>query len=130
MKGRIAAPYLVRNARVRQLTMDDEYSVEIEGNDELNDFDVFALALRRGDTIVLCTDGAEEVVQDQEIVRVAGDLSPRILASRIVSAAHQRDAEQDATAVVVRVQGEHEPTWLALSTPSGGSAFGRALEFE
>jgi hypothetical protein len=41
-----------------------------------------------------------------------GDLSPAVLASRIVSTANRRTPGDDATAVVVRVHGEHDRGWL------------------
>ena len=90
--------------------------------------DVFTIELERGDTIVLCTDGAEDVIGDPALMRVAASLSPRVLASRIVSLANRRRPEQDATAVVVRVRGASQPGWLELSLPPRGTAFGHTLE--
>jgi serine/threonine protein phosphatase PrpC len=87
------------------------------------------LRMKAGDTIVLCTDGAEAVVQDPAIVGVASDLAPPLLASRIVGAAHRRAPEQDATAVVVRVRGDREPGWLELSVPHRETRFGHTLEY-
>ena len=117
--------YLIRRERAHQLTVDHELTTPAaNGGSADSGFDVFSVELEPGDTVVLCTDGAEEVVQDDAIVRVAGDLSPRVLASRIVSAAHRRNPETDATAVVVRVRREAEPGWLELSTPARGTAFG------
>lgn len=121
--------YLIRSDRAHQLTVDHELTAAASNGGGADvDFDVFALDLKPGDTIVLCTDGAEEVIQDEAIVRVAGELSPRLLASRIVSAAHRRNPATDATAVVVRVRHEAEPGWLELSTPARGTAFGHTLE--
>ena len=121
--------YLIRRERAHQLTVDQDLTTAAsKGPGEETGFDVFALELEPGDTIVLCSDGAEDVVRDDSIVRVAGDLSPRLLASRIVSAAHQRSPGTDATAVVIRVRREAEPGWLELSSPQRGTAFGHTLE--
>ena len=121
--------YLIRRDRVHQLTVDHELTEPVSNGAGADDaLDVFALLLRPGDTIVLCTDGAEEVVQEDAIVRVARNLSPRLLASRIVSAAHRRNPGLDATAVVVRVRDEKEPGWLELSFPTRGTTFGHTLE--
>ena len=79
---------------------------------------VFGVALQPDDTFVLCSDGAEEVVGDAAITRVAADLTPRLLASRIVSEAHRRRPDSDATAVVVRVRASRERGWLSLSEPA------------
>lgn len=67
-------------------------------------------------------------MQDEAIGRAAGDLAPRILASRIVSAAHRNAPDHDATAVVVRVRGDREPGWLELSVPPRRSTFGHTLQ--
>lgn len=121
--------YLMRRSRCHQLTIDHELTESIgNGSTVPGDFDVFAVDLRAGDTIVLCTDGAEDVVEDDTIVRVAPDVSPRVLASRIVSAARRLDPSRDATAVVVRVHGEREREWFELSQPPRGTAYGHTLE--
>ena len=120
--------YLVRRGRARQLTIDDELTEASPGQADDSDFDVFALELEPDDTIILCTDGAEHVMQDPAIVRSASEYTPRILASRIVSAAHRHRPDQDATAVVVRVRGDLDPGWLELSSEPHGTAFGRAIE--
>jgi len=120
--------YLIRNDRSTQLTIDHELTETTSSEeDEHPDFDSFAVMLEPGDTVVLCTDGAEEVIQDDGIVRVASHLTPRVLASRIVSAAHRRTPDVDATAVVVRVLGDSEPGWLELSMPPYQTAFGHTL---
>jgi serine/threonine protein phosphatase PrpC len=121
--------YLLRRGRAQQLTIDGELTQAVgNGSTVPTHFDVFAIELRPRDTIVLCTDGAEQVVEDPAITRVARDLSPRLLASRIVSAARHRGPNVDATAVVVRVRGENEPGWLELSELPQGTAFGHTLE--
>jgi serine/threonine protein phosphatase PrpC len=121
--------YLIRRARAGQLTVDHELTESVGiGSDQPNAFDVFAIELEPRDTVVLCTDGAEQVVEDPAITRAAGDLSPRLLSSRIVSAARHLDPLLDATAVVVRVRGEREPGWLQLSQRPHRTAFGHTLE--
>jgi len=120
--------YLIRRGRAHQLTVDHELT-ELASNRVGGEVerDVFALELEPGDTIVLCTDGAEEVVREAGILRVAGTLSPQLLASRIVAAAHRQTPTHDATAVVVRVRREREPGWLELSMPSRRTTFGHTL---
>ncbi len=121
--------YLIRNARSRQLTVDHELTEALENvGKTAEEFDVFTVELVPGDTIVLCTDGAEQTVDDATIARTAASLSPRILASRIVSAARRLDPALDATAVVVRVRGERERGWLEISEETKGTSFGHTLE--
>jgi len=119
--------YLIRRERCHQLTVDHDLTEPVSNGGEKRDFDVFSLHLQAGDTIVLCTDGAEEVVRERDIVRVMGDLRPRLIASRIVSAANRRAPSVDATAVVVRVRSERESGWLELSSLPDGTAFGHTL---
>ncbi len=120
--------YLVRRHRARQLTVDDELTrASTNGWEQAVAFDVFSLELEPGDTLILCTDGAEEVVQDEAIQRIAGDVSPPLLASRIVSAANRRNPEQDATVVVVRVKPDAEPGWLELSGTPSRTTFGHTI---
>jgi len=120
--------YLIRRDRCHQLTIDHEFTESVDGTHP-GEFDVFAVELRPGDIIVLCTDGAEDVVEEDEIVRAAADVSPWLLASRIVSAAQHVDPSRDATAVVVRVSGERDLGWFELSRPPLGTAYGHTLEY-
>ncbi len=121
--------YLVRRGQSHQLTVDHELteSAERSGQD-VEEFDVFSVLLKSSDTIVLCTDGAESVLEDEEFMESVGGLTPRVVASRIVSAAHQRTPDVDATVVVVRVLGDREPAWLELSLPPYQTAFGHRLQ--
>jgi protein phosphatase len=121
--------YLVRRDQASQLTFDHELTKAPENPGEpVVDFDAFSILLRPGDTIVLCTDGAESVIEDEDFVESIGELPPRIVASRIVSAAHQRSPDVDATAVVIRVGGDREPGWLELSLRPYSTSFGHALQ--
>lgn len=121
--------YLIRRDRARQLTVDHDLR-RPEGAERIREaeLDVFGLDFEPGDTVVLCTDGAEEVVQEDEIVRAAGMLGPRVLASRIVSLANRRRPERDATAVVVRVRRDLEWGGLELSGPPRDTRFGHTLQ--
>ncbi len=134
--------YLARRGRLHQLTRDHELTQEIaagsragseaedaagEVSSEDLDVDTFAIDLRAGDTYILCTDGVEAVLDEDQLSRAALELPPHILASRIVTAAQRRDPESDATAVVVRVRHEHEPAWLALSASPRETSFGHVL---
>jgi len=120
--------YLIRHGHCHQLTVDHELTDSIAEEDAAErNFEVFALELKAGDTFILCTDGAEEFVRERDIVRAAGDLTPRLIASRIVSAAHRRAPTVDATAVVVRVRNERERGWLELSSLPKGTTFGHTL---
>lgn len=120
--------YLIRHGRLVRLTIDGEPSIETSPERADGEIEVFSVGLKPGDTLVLCTDGAEDAVEDPAIVRVAGELSPRVLASRIVSAASRRMPDRDATAVAVRVRGGGRGAdRLELSEPVRETAFGHTL---
>jgi serine/threonine protein phosphatase PrpC len=121
--------YLVRRDRAHQLTVDHEWTERGESlGASANAFDVFTVLLLPGDTVVLCTDGAEAIMENPDFVDTIGDHSPRVVASRLVSAAHDRSPDVDATAVVVRVRGERERGWIELSSPPFQTAFGHTLQ--
>jgi serine/threonine protein phosphatase PrpC len=120
--------YLIRRGRVRQLTVDLDLT-EVVGKigHPPDGFDVFALEFLPGDTIVLCTDGAVDVLHDLPIPQWAAKLTPPMLASRIVSEAHRISSSTDATVVVVHVRGSGKPAWLELSQSPLGKAFGHTI---
>jgi len=119
--------YLIRRGRSIRLTLDSDLTTDLANGEGSGDFDVFSVDLHAGDVVVLCTHGAEDVIEDGSILRTAASVSPRVLASRIVSIAHRSHARFDATAVVVRVRGEYEPGWIEVSRLPRGTAFGHTL---
>lgn len=119
--------YLVRGGLARQLTVDHELTEELGDADRGRGFDLFAFDLEVGDCVILCTDGAETALDDRALLRMCGDGSPKVLASRVVSAAHRADAGQDATAVVVQVSDGPEPCRLRLSNPPRTTRFGYVI---
>ena len=118
--------YLIRRRRAVRLTVDQELTDDVDTGSD-GGIQVFALDLHPGDALVLCTDGAEDVVEDESLVRAAGEVSPRLLASRIVSAANRRFPDRDATAVAVRVLGGRSTGFLELSGEPEETAFGHTL---
>ncbi len=121
--------YFLRGSYAQQLTVDHELT-KASGDAEsgIDDFDVFTLTFKADDTIVLCTDGAEAVMEDDAFVQKVGDLPPRLLARRIVAEAHRLDSEVDATAVAVRFKGDHRLGWMELSRPVHEMDFSRLLQ--
>jgi len=108
--------YLIRRRRVHQLTADSDLTRALgEGARPGEPAQLFSIELEPSDRLLLCTDGAESVVEDDTaIARVAADLSPAVLASRIASAAHRRNPGVDATVVAVRVAGDEGHHDLSL----------------
>lgn len=117
--------YLVRGGRLVQLTTDQEWTSDgtrSEASDAPT-IESFSIETRRGDTFVLCTDGAEAEVSNPDLVDSMDDYSPRLIASRIVAAAHRHDPTVDATVVVVRIHQDFDFAWarevepIPLETP-------------
>jgi protein phosphatase len=123
--------YLIRDGRLSQLTVDHglttERPREPSANAEAPDYDVFRASIEPGDTLVLCSDGAAAAIQDPTIVRAAGDLSPGVLSSRIVSAANRLAPDQDSTAVTVRALPSRRAGWLELSGRPHPTRFGHMV---
>lgn len=62
--------------------------------------------LRRGDTLVICSDGLVRTVQREEIAQVVGGPDPLIeVCDRLVALANQRGGPDNVTVVVARVDG-------------------------
>lgn len=123
--------YLIRDGRISQLThdhQDTEARPAEPAHPTSSDFDVFTAAIEPGDTLALCSDGAARAVRDPALVRAASDLSPNVLASRIVSAANRSASDQDSTVVIVRALPERRPGWLSLSGPARATRFGHVVD--
>lgn len=118
--------YFLRGSYAQQLTVDHELTGAAKS--DVDDFDVFSLSFKIDDTIVLCTDGAEAVMDDDAFVQKVGDLPPRLLARKIVAEAHRLNPQVDATAVAVRFKGDHRFGWMELSRPVDEMDFSRMLQ--
>jgi len=127
--------YRIRDRRLSQLTIDHDQSRALAsdvwttaGSDAPGPLvDTFAVDLEPDDLYVLCTDGALAALSDRGIARYAAEVSPRVLASRIVSLAHRRTPRTDATAVVVHVRGPRGSSSVGLSLRPLRASFGHAL---
>lgn len=126
--------HLIRSGRLVQLTTDHEWTSSAAserarpGTSKLL-IESFSIPTRQGDTFVLCTDGAEREVANPDLVDQAGHSSPRLLASRIVGAAHRHDPTVDATVVVVRIHEDFEFAWARdiEPLPRDSQAHARAI---
>jgi len=121
--------YLVRGDEARQMTKDQSLmqrlidageitAEEAEVSDRRNiilqalgpegvvSVDVTHQALRRGDTLVLCSDGLSGVVRDQEISRVAHE-EPDVaaLCARLIEKANASGGPDNITVVAARFEG-------------------------
>ena len=123
--------YLLRDGFLHQLTSD--YELAAAEHPETDDayaeasVECFALGLVPGDTFYLCSDGAEDAVEDPGIRASCHGLPPYEQALRVISGAKTLNPDRDATVVVVAVRGEHEPGWLWVSELPRRFAYGHVL---
>jgi protein phosphatase len=76
------------------------------GGPELEDADYFLLPLASAERLLLCSDGINEMIGDQEVAAILADATdPRDAADRLVAAAVAAGGRDNATAVVVDVMG-------------------------
>jgi serine/threonine protein phosphatase PrpC len=110
--------YLHRDGHLYQLTRDHNMAVEFGtigrnggqltravGSSESLDLDRVVTEARAGDMFLLCTDGVTKVMDDDELARFLEDPIEG-LAPRLIGAIVERGGRDDATAIVVRYEGE------------------------
>lgn len=108
LKGPVAAGEFAPNLRYimsRSIGAEPEVNVAVRP----------AIPLRAGDIVLLCTDGLTGAVADDRIRRTLAGATPREAARRLVELAGELGAEDNTTAVVLRVDSEHPPTERAMS---------------
>jgi serine/threonine protein phosphatase PrpC len=119
--------YLLRNGQIAQLTRDhtltqrkiDEGLIRPEqadtdpgshvltrsmGAEPAVQVDLFPpLQLALGDTVLLCSDGLTDMLEDAEIARLAGDRAPRRTAQRLIAAANRQGGLDNISVVIAQV---------------------------
>jgi len=140
--------YLVRGRRAEQITRDHSFAAQevarrvltplqarnhpwrhiltrfLGGKPTLT-VDLFRRRLRRGDVILLCTDGLSECMTELELPRLNAARRPQDVAPMLVNLALRRGADDNVTAMVVRIEGEPEKRWTGVTRQpvySGGRA--------
>jgi protein phosphatase len=137
--------YLLRNSEAIQITRDQSYiqhlveagtltEEEAERSDHRNmilqalgtapfvDVDLTYQELRRGDTIIVCSDGLSKVVTRQDIADVAHrSPDPAALCSELVDLANMRGGPDNVTVIAARVEG------VGLEEPAVSDEVGRRV---
>ncbi len=145
--------YLLRRQNLKQLTLDHSW-VEAQfraglltreqtkkhpqrnlitravGLQPTVEVDLFQAKLRRGNAIVLCTDGVSGELSDEEMAQIVGTRPADDAAAELVAQANSLGGTDNATALIV--QTEAQPGFLGLplgSTTSGwqGRTWARVL---
>ncbi|HEX8850676.1 MAG TPA: Stp1/IreP family PP2C-type Ser/Thr phosphatase [Gemmatimonadaceae bacterium] len=137
--------YLVRDGKARQITKDQslmqrlidagEITEEEAEHSERRNIILQALGpepsirteithqqVRRGDTLVLCSDGLSGLVRPDEIARIVSEEKDlKMACKRLIDRANQNGGPDNITVVVARFDGE------ALSAASEGDAVGHQV---
>jgi len=122
--------YIVRNGQIAQLTRDhtvtqhkiDQGLIRPEqaeldpsrnvltrslGSGPTVQADLFPpLQLTQGDTLLLCSDGLTDMVDDAEITRLVNDASPKRAAQRLIAAANRNGGFDNISVVIARAGGK------------------------
>lgn len=115
--------YLWRQGRLQALTRDHSWAVaageeadwggamrhvllRAVGPEPQVEPDVHEHQIEAGDVVVACTDGVWSALPEAQMEWLIARTPPRLLASRLVQAAHERDAGDNATALVIALQEE------------------------
>ncbi|HXE58124.1 MAG TPA: protein phosphatase 2C domain-containing protein [Gemmatimonadales bacterium] len=125
--------YLVRNGQAIQLTKDQSLMQRLVDAGELTEeeaeqserrniilqalgpdprvkVDLTYQPLRRGDVLIICSDGLSGQVKRDELARLVAETpDPDALCSRLIDLANQRGGPDNITAVVARFDGEGLP---------------------
>jgi serine/threonine protein phosphatase PrpC len=125
--------YLLRNGQIAQLTrdhtltqqkidqglirpeqaeMDPDSSVLTRsmGAGPTVQVDLFPpLQLVPGDTVLVCSDGLTDMLEDAEIARLAGSGAPKRAAQRLIAAANRQGGLDNISVVIARVGGKEAP---------------------
>jgi protein phosphatase len=134
--------YLLRNGKLTQVTRDHSFVQEqIEagiltpeearthpqrnvvtralGSKPDVQVDTFGGKLEPGDTLLLCTDGLSEHVEDETIAAMLSQYHPREAVPRLIALANQRGGSDNISALVVQIGSAAGTTAVAGAVPAG-----------
>lgn len=67
------------------------------------------LRLRRGDRVLLCSDGVSNAVTDDELLQIVLETNPRQACERMIALANERGGNDNQTAIVADLAGDGLP---------------------
>lgn len=95
--------------RPEQAAMDSGSSVLVRsmGARPTVQVDLFPpLQLVQGDTVLVCSDGVTDMLEDTEIARLLGSSAPKRAAQRLIAAANKRGGGDNISVAIARVGGK------------------------
>jgi len=124
--------YLLRGGRLRQITKDQSFVqslvdagvmtpeqaknssrknviLQAMGREKDVHASIGRLSLRRGDRLLLCSDGLSNVVTDAELEAMLGDSDTGAICDRMIDLANERGGQDNLTAVIALIEGDGLP---------------------
>ncbi len=124
--------YLLRNGRLRQVTRDQSMVQMLVDQGVMSEEDarrapgknvilqavglapdvrvaIGKLELRRGDRLLLCSDGVSNQINDDELRQILTRSEPRVACETMIALANDRGGEDNETVIVADVLGEELP---------------------
>lgn len=124
--------YLLRAGRLRQITKDQSFVqmlvdigalsaeqartapqkniiLQAMGREAALQVSIGRLHLRRGDRLLLCSDGVSNLVTDAELRELLGEAEVSTISDRMVDLANERGGTDNATVIVATVEGDELP---------------------
>ncbi|HQY29786.1 MAG TPA: hypothetical protein PK691_00770, partial [Thermomicrobiales bacterium] len=79
---------------------------------------VFELTLLEEDRLIICSDGFNDYVADDDLARIVLEPNPEGMANRLVSIAKERGTNDNVSAVVATVLSKQDLTLATMQTAS------------
>jgi protein phosphatase len=121
--------YLIRNARIRQLTRDHTVIGErvrmglitperarnhpersalnrCLGHELIVSIDLITMPLSQGDRVIICSDGLHTVLRDEELEHMTRESEAATACRRLIDAANERGTADNLTVAVCLITGE------------------------
>ena len=87
------------------------------GLDPSAQIDVSAIPIENGDLVLLCSDGLNSMIDDDEITRILKENAPKQVCQALIDAANDAGGH-DNTSVVIAVVGEHAGVRMPTTDPA------------
>ncbi len=118
--------YVLHNGQLRQITRDHSLVAQMVERGEITpaqvrthekrnqiyrslgekpelEVDLYTESVQEGDTVILCTDGLWEMMEDEELSAIVEQDDPEESVQRLIARANEAGGQDNVTAIVVRV---------------------------
>ena len=96
------------------------------GSDSTPQIELFELALKPGDQLLLCSDGLTGHVRDEALARVLGEQPPEAATQTLIDMANADGGTDNISVIVLQMVGEPQPAGSVSANGAGIRAFAGA----